>query len=65
MSKEELQNKIAELEREIQEKIRERGEAAREGGGWHDNSAFDLLNEEISVLEAHLRNLKDDLRLLK
>lgn len=54
--------KIAEIKKKIDEKTRERGEAA--GGdtnSWHDNSAFDLANEEILILHAKLQDLKEDL----
>ena len=61
MPSEEKEIKIRELEKKLKEKLRERGEAASEGGGWHDNSALDLINEEISVLEARLRELKGKL----
>lgn len=54
-------SKIRDLEEGLKEKLRERGEAASEGGGWHDNSALDLINEEISVMEAHPRELKNRL----
>ena len=50
--------KIRELEEKLKAKLLERGEVASEGGGWHDNSALDLINEEISVLEAQIRDLK-------
>lgn len=58
MTREEIEDKIRELEEKLKEKSRERGEVASEGGGRHDNSALDLINEEISVLEARIRELK-------
>lgn len=51
-----LEAKIAEVKNKIAEKTRERGEAvADDTNSWHDNSAFDLLNEEILVLRAPSR----------
>lgn len=54
----EIQNKLQEMQEKLARKLLERGEEARDGGGWHDNSALDLINEEISVLEARIRDLK-------
>lgn len=34
----------------------------RDLGGWHDNSALDLINEEISVLEARFIPLENLLK---
>lgn len=55
-----LEEKIETLREKIAEKISERGTAMRDDiNGWHDNSAFDLANEELMVLRAHLKELED------
>lgn len=61
MSDEEIKNKLLILQKELNVKIKERAQAAIDGGGWHDNSAFDLLNEELLVLESRIRELKEQL----
>lgn len=60
--KQKLSDAIARLEIEIKEKMKERGRVANEGGGWHDNSALDAINEELSVLESRLGELKEGTR---
>ncbi|MBI4992061.1 MAG: hypothetical protein HZB99_02480 [Candidatus Harrisonbacteria bacterium] len=54
-----LENQIKDLKDKIKNKLRERGEAIREGGGWHENSAFDQANSELYVLESRLRELNE------
>lgn len=36
----------------------EKGVAATEGGGWHDNPAFDILQQEELMLREEIRTLK-------
>ena len=51
--------KIQDLKEKLAKKLLLRGELAEEGGGWHDNAGLDLVNEEISVLEARIRELQN------
>ncbi len=54
-----IEEKIEALRRKIADKVRERGEAAQgDVNSWHDNSAFDLLNEELMVLQARLKEFE-------
>jgi hypothetical protein len=55
-----IEDRISDLKLRIADKIRERGEAVQDDvNSWHDNSAFDLINEELLVLRARLRALED------
>ena len=55
----ELEEKIDALRQKIAEKLRERGEAIQDDvNSWHDNSAYDLANEELLTLQARLRELE-------
>lgn len=57
-----LEEKIEGIKRKIEEKMRERGEAyADDVNVWHDNSAFDIANEELMVLRARLKDLEAQL----
>jgi hypothetical protein len=56
-----IREKIAAIEEKLRMVMREKGEAAAEGGGWHDNSAFDILQQEELMLRERLRNLKEQL----
>jgi len=58
MKKEDIENQIKELEEQVKQKLRERGDVVREGG-CHDNPAVDFLNDEIRVLESRIRELKE------
>lgn len=58
-----VEEKIREIKEKLARKVRERGEAyADDVNAWHDNAAFDLVNEEILVLEARLRELNENLQ---
>jgi hypothetical protein len=61
MNKIEVENKIKDLKDQMKHKLLERGEAIREGGGWHDNAAVDSINTEIYVLESRIRELNQEL----
>lgn len=53
------EEKIEEVKQKISEKVRERGEGVQDDmNSWHDNSAFDLANEELMVLRARLKDLE-------
>ncbi len=55
----ELEEKIEVLKKRIAQKMRERGEAIQDDvNSWHDNSAYDMANEELMTLQARLRDLE-------
>lgn len=59
MRVETIEEKIGALKRKIAEKLRERGEAIQDDvNSWHDNSAYDLANEELLTFQARLRELE-------
>lgn len=60
-SKQEIRSKIAEREARLRAVTQEKGAAAVEGGGWHDNPAFDILQEEELMVREQIRNLREQL----
>ncbi len=57
----EIKGKIAGLEARLRAVTQEKGAAAIEGGGWHDNPAFDILQEEELMIREQIRNLREQL----
>ena len=58
-SYEDLRKRIDELEKKLRDVTREKGEAAREGGGWHDNPGYDILQQEEMMLRERLVSLRE------
>lgn len=57
-SEQEIRKRIDELEVRLREITIEKGAAHQEGGGWHDNPAFDILQQEELMLREEIQALK-------
>ncbi len=56
-----MKKRIAELKGRLRAVTQEKGAAAQEGSGWHDNPAFDILQQEELVIREQIRNLREKL----
>ena len=56
-------NEIKALKERLRQKLLARGEAIRDGGGYHENSAAESADQEIHFLRSRIRAL--DQQLLK
>ena len=54
-------NQIRELRDKLKQKSLARGEAIRDGGGYHENSAAESADQEIHFLESRIRELNKQL----
>ena len=69
MQKEEVQTKISRLRdqlRKLEEKKRKlllsSEEHYREGGdGWHDNASWDALMNQVKIVDAQMRGIKEEI----
>ena len=54
-------NKIKVYKAELKDKLLKRGEAIRDGGGYHENAAAEALDQEIHFLESRIQELNKNL----
>ena len=62
-----LKNKLKELEEvKLKEALAKYGEAYQESGSaWNENAAWELADEEVSVLRAMITEIKNEIRSLE
>lgn len=62
-----LKNKLKELEQvKLREALAKYGQAYQESGaGWYENAAWELADEEVSVLRAMITGIKNEIKNLE